>query len=121
MNTLAQQTFKLHSDLGGGSVFENAVVTDCAFDNCSLSLTPDPKKRSVVRNVRATNCRTFNCVVGPALFEDVAIDGLRTGELLIVSGALFHHVTLKGEVGAVKLVKRPVLPKPDPELERPFH
>jgi hypothetical protein len=75
----------------------------CVFENCAISLTKDVGLRSAVRRVSVKDCKVNGCGIGPAVFEDVDVDGLATNDLLIVWGATFHHVKIRGEVGKIKI------------------
>ncbi len=61
-------------------------------------------------------CEVVGFLIGPAVFEDVVVDGLRTpGDLLITWGAVFKHITLKGNIGRIMLnsvISPPGLAKP---------
>lgn len=97
------KTFRKLFDRDSGAVFEDMTFNKCVFDNCALSLTMSPELRSTVRNVRLKDCMSVNCGIGPAVFENVVVDGLDTNDLLILWGPLFKHVTLKGKIGEIKI------------------
>jgi hypothetical protein len=92
----------------------------CAFSNCALSLTKQFELRSKVADVELINCSAVDCDIGPAVFRDVRVDGLLTNSLLIVWGAVFSHVTLRGEIGKIKI--NPWIHHVDrrPEIQGPF-
>jgi len=73
------------------------------FESCTLSLTKDVHLRSIVRNVSVKNCAANGCGIGPAIFENVEVEGLATNDLLIVWAATFHHVKLAGQIGKIKI------------------
>jgi hypothetical protein len=89
-------------DRGGLSISDLHLLS-CTFDNCGLSLTNDLTKMSSVSAVQLTGCSLRNSVIGPCLLQDVLIDGLSTADLLIVWGAFFRHVTLRGRIGNIKI------------------
>jgi hypothetical protein len=83
-------------------IFEDLEFRGCTFIGCSLSLTHDPRSRSIVRRVQLLNCHERGCKLHPALVEEVMIDGLTTRHFHSW-GAVFHHVTLKGRIGPIML------------------
>ncbi len=78
------QTFRKLYDRGDALVLENMHFEKCMFESCAISLTKDVHLRSTVRNVSVKNCAANGCGVGPAIFENVEVDGLATNDLLIV-------------------------------------
>jgi|SRR5690242_1280156 len=97
------QTFRKLYDRGDALRLENMRFESCVFESCAISLTKDIHLRSTVRNVGVKNCAANGCGIGPAIFEDVEIDGLATNDLLIIWDATFHHVKLAGEIGKIKI------------------
>jgi len=97
-----EKTFVLKMDRGG-LVREDLRFVGCTFDNCGISLTNDPARRSRAARLELKDCISFNCVIGPAHFEDVTVENLRTGDIQIVWGALFERVTLRGKIGSLKV------------------
>jgi hypothetical protein len=97
------QTFRKLYDRGEALVLENMRFENCMFESCAVSLTKDVRLRSTVRNFRVKNCAANGCGIGPAIFEDVEVDGLATNDLLIVWAATFHHVKLAGDIGKIKI------------------
>lgn len=59
--------------------------------------------RSRVSNIRLTKCTKVGRAIGPAIMRDVVIEGLTTSDLLLVGGALFRHVILRGRVGSITI------------------
>jgi hypothetical protein len=96
-------TFNSLFDRGEALLIENMRFEECTFINCGLSLTKSIDRRSVIRNVDLKNCACNGCGVGPAVFENVNIDGLKTNDLLIIWGATFNHVKLSGKLGKIKI------------------
>jgi hypothetical protein len=103
MKEYRNQTFrKLFDD--GGALFSDMVFENCVFDWCGLSLTKSVDLMSRVRNVRLNNCSIVNqSGIGPAVFEDILVDGLVTNFLLILWSPFFKHVTLEGGIGQIKI------------------
>jgi hypothetical protein len=97
------QNFRKLYDRGDALCLENMHFERCLFESCALSLTKDVHLRSTVRNVSVKNCTANDCGIGPAIFENVEIDGLATNDLLIVWAAMFRHVKLAGDIGKVKI------------------
>ena len=97
------QTFRKLYDRGDALVLENMHFESCMFESCALSLTKDVHLRSTVRNVSVKNCAANGCGVGPAIFENLEVDGLATNDLLIVWAAMFHHVKFSGDIGKIKI------------------
>lgn len=96
-------TFRKLYDRDGALCLEDIRLENCVFENCALSLTKDVHLRSAVRNVSVKNCKANGCGIGPAIFENVEVDGLETNDLLIVWAATFHHVKLAGKIGKIKI------------------
>jgi hypothetical protein len=97
------QTFHKLYDHGDALVLENMRFESCMFESCAVSFTKDVHLRSTVRNVSIKNCAANGCGIGPAIFQDVEVDGLATNDLLIVWAATFHHVKFVGEIGKIKI------------------
>lgn len=113
------QTFRKLFDRDSGALFTDMVFENCTFDWCGLSLTKEVNLRSTVRNIRLASC-SVNCLVGPAVFEDVTVDGLATSNLLILWCPLFKHVTLKGKIGNIKVNLHVDGMDHSLEMQRPF-
>jgi hypothetical protein len=97
------QTFRKLYDHGGALCLENMRFESCMFESCAISLTKDVGLRSTVRNVSVENCAANGCGIGPAIFENVTVEGLATNDLLIIWAATFHHVKLAGDIGKIKI------------------
>jgi len=97
------RTFRSLFDRGDALRLENKHFENCMFENCALSLTKDASRRSVVKNVSLKNCAFNGCGLGPAILEDVDVNGLSTNDLFIVWAATFQHVKLSGYVGKMKI------------------
>jgi hypothetical protein len=85
--------------------FENYEFEGCTFQSSSIAAgTVDPKDRSVIRNVQLRNCYSAASIVGPAILDEVVVDGLDSGpELLFIWGAAFRHVVLRGTLASIKI------------------
>jgi len=97
------KTFDSVFDRGDARTIDGQRFIDCDFVNCGLSLTSQIERRSTVRNVELVNCRANGCHIGPAILEDVTIDGLQTNDLLILWGTVFRRVVIAGRIGKVKI------------------
>lgn len=106
MQSFANQLFTQAKDRDSGAVYEDYSFHKCTFDNCLLSFTNQPALRSTVRRCTATHCMVVNSIVGPALFDEVTVDGLSVNDLLILTEPLFRHVTLRGKIGQIKINTR---------------
>ena len=73
----------------------------CYFEGCALSVTVDPSKRTLVRNVSLIDCEQRGGSINQAILEDVFVYGLETHGTLQTFGAVFKHVTLKGKIGSI--------------------
>lgn len=102
-NKIINKTFFKLVDRDSGLLYEDVDFEECVFDNCALSLTKDCSLRSTIRNVCLTNCEIINCGIGPAIFEDVMVDGLKTNDLLILWSPLFRRVIMRGKIGQLKI------------------
>jgi hypothetical protein len=120
MKNIGGKKFLSLFDDRGPSVFADLSFEDCTFTNCVLADTNSPDKRSHVRNVHLTDCKAVGCSIGPAVLEDVIVEGLSTSDLLIVWGALFRHVTLRGRVGSIKINQYPDIDESNPALTKRF-
>lgn len=107
-------------DRGESFLVENIQLEECDFSNCGISLTKEINRRAVVKNLQAKDCSVNWCSIGPAIFEDVSIEGLSTGDLLIFWGALFRRVVFSGEMGKLKLNHHAHFVDRAIEFQRPF-
>lgn len=104
----------------GGNVFAGVHLTRCSFVGCGVSIVDDPRNRTTVQDVRATNCEVRGSTVGAAIVENGLIDGLRTHSPLQVWGAVFRHVTFVGRVGTVMIGHRIHAGLADPATQHAF-
>ena len=120
MTIYERTSFTQLFDRDSANLFEDHLFKECVFNNCALSLTKSPQLRSTVRNVRILDCTSLSCDIGPAVFDNVIVAGLRTNDLLIVWGALFKHVTLSGNCGKLKINKAAHFVDRTAEIQEPF-
>jgi hypothetical protein len=68
----------------------------------------DPRKRTIVRRVTVLRCRVplRMGLIRDAIFDDVAVEDFRSGQLLVFSGAAFRHGVLKGRMPPMILNER---------------
>ena len=103
MIELVNKSLNLTIDRGGVGCIENMRFINCEFSNGGLSLTKSINLRTTVRSVEVVNCRLNGCHCGPAIFEDVLVSGLETNDLVLLWGALFRRVSLRGDLGKFKV------------------
>lgn len=82
-------------------MYSDVAFKRCTFIDCTMSITRNPRRRTTIRNVKLLDCKEIGCSLGPAVLEDVLIDGLTTSDLLQGWGAVFRHVTIRGRVGRI--------------------
>lgn len=104
--TFTGETFTLAHDKGG-SLFQSLDVTDCTFDNCTLSGVKRPDRMSRVSDVRITDCSLVNSQLGPTVLEDVAIDGLKANALVLCWSWFLRRVRVSGRITSIKLNRLP--------------
>ncbi|MFO6427423.1 hypothetical protein ACLBOM_26895 [Escherichia coli] len=96
----------IHIDEGG--VFNSLRFEKCLFQSCSIlsrKLNDNSDLPPRFENILIKDCTALNCVSGPAL-KDVTVENLRTGDIFLIYSTMFHHVTLKGKLGAIKINKK---------------
>jgi hypothetical protein len=81
------------------TVYEDVELRRCVIDRCALSGTLEPSRRSIVRKVTAVGCEVRRAYVGPAVFDEVVVEGLRIRSLLQLWSPAFRHVVLRGRIG----------------------
>jgi hypothetical protein len=109
------------TDRNGAIRIEDTRFTRCVFDNCAFSLTKDPDRSSMVANCEFIGCSCLhNCDIGPAVLEDVTVDGLKIDDLLLLWSPRLKHVTLRGRIGEVKINASAHYLDKSPELQEPF-
>ena len=82
---------------------ENKALSHCVFDNCSIGTQDDAAKISRFKNIRLSDCEILNCMVGPAVFEDIEINNLKTGDIAVFNLPLLKRVRLEGKIGKLKI------------------
>ncbi|MEZ6183641.1 MAG: hypothetical protein R3F62_01370 [Planctomycetota bacterium] len=120
MRIIQDTAFRLLRDDPPGISVEDLHFSNCVFDNCSLSLTRDPRNRTWVHNVVLADCELFNCQVGPALLDEVRVHNLKTNDIGIVNGALFRRVVLTGRIGSLRINPDPILHDQSPSVLSSF-
>ena len=114
-----QQEFTDFADRESGATFNDLDFYRCRFNVCNVSITHDPAKRSTFRRIKFTECSQNKCMIWPAAIEDVTVDGLDTGRLLIANACAYKHVVLRGKVGNIKVCRSvPWISAPTGYLER---
>lgn len=98
-NRLAVGTARLR----GHNEAQGVSFRDCRFESCNVGFVKRPARRLTVRDLVAVGSHVRDCRVGPILLEDAVLDGLETSDVLIVRGAAFRRVVLRGRVGRVLL------------------
>lgn len=98
-----RREFRSFHDRNSGKVYSDISFKYCRFISCTLSVTQNPRKRSLFRNIQLTGCEVTGCMVFPAIFEDVLVSSLKTHTLLQTWGAVFKHVKLEGNIGDIML------------------
>ncbi len=97
----------IHIDEGG--VFNSLRFEKCLFQSCSIlsrKLNDNSDLPPRFENILIKDCTVLNCVSGPAFLKDVTVENLRTGDIFLIYSTMFHHVTLKGKLGAIKINKK---------------
>lgn len=96
-----------------GATYEDGEFDKCVFDGGVLSPASeiedfDVAKRCTIRRVRMSRCKVRFPIIGPAIVEEVMIDGLDIErDAVFVRGAAFKHVTLKGNIGRIMIWASP--------------
>jgi hypothetical protein len=98
-----RQRFEDFYDRNSGRVFADLEFRHCTFVSSSISITRNPRYRSLVRNVTLIQCEEIGCALDTAVVETVVVDGLKTSDLFQTWGAVFKHVTLKGKIGRIMI------------------
>ncbi len=90
-------------DRNSARTYSNMEFRYCRFVSCDISITRNPRKRTVIRNMRFYGCEVTGCSINPAIVEDVLVSNLKTHGLLQTWGAVFKHVRIEGNIGQVML------------------
>lgn len=104
------EEFFRFQDRDSGALFADLEFRKCLFRSCSVGLTRtfDPKKRTTIQNVRLLDCEAAGCFIGPAILQDVVVDGLKTPKVVIADGCVFKHTVIMGRVDRV--IIGPIIP-----------
>jgi hypothetical protein len=99
-----KQEFHGYHDPDRIMTVENLEFVKCKITGSGFGYrhSPDFSQRSSAKNIRLVGCHVSKCVIGPALLEDIHIENVR-GDLIIVWGGLFKHVTIKGRFDSLML------------------
>lgn len=97
------EVFRGWSDRNSSKVFSDLEFRGCHFVGCRVSSTRDPRRRSRVERTTLKDCEQTGCTLDAAIVEDVLVDGLKTNGLFQVWGAVFRHVTLRGNMGRLMI------------------
>jgi hypothetical protein len=105
MKRFENRTIERFYDQDSAQIFEDMEFVRCSFFSSDISIASHPRLRSVIRNVRAIECKVAASFISSAVIEDCEVNGLNTGQdassVLIVFGAVFNRVTLRGNIGRI--------------------
>lgn len=81
-------------------VIQNLNLQRCSFTNCRLSSGLDPKKRTILRRLHLSHCRIKQrfAMIGAPILDEITVEDLRCGDVLIFRGAAFRRTILKGHM-----------------------
>jgi hypothetical protein len=120
MRVFENQEFADFSDRNSGRTFANLEFRRCRFVGSFVSFAKHPRHRSTIRNVQLIKCEAIGCALEAAIVEEVLIDGLTFNDTLLVWGAVFKHVTLRGTIGPLMLNYLVDLDNPTSKRQRAF-
>ncbi len=113
---LTGQTIAYATLIGAPREYGGIRLVGCTLKGCRLVQADDPEFGLVVRDVVVERCRMEGCQASGVYFEDVTVDTLRLPRPHLLSGCVFKHVTLRGEIGPMMAIPpNPMLPN-EPEL-----
>lgn len=95
--------FDFFYDRNSGRVFNDLEFHQCKFNNCAISITRNPYRRSILRNIRFHNCVEIGCALEAAILEDILVDHFMTHDLFQTWAAVFKHVALRGKIGRIMI------------------
>lgn len=102
-------------------VFSGIEFRRCFFKGCSPSIGSRFDRRLTVHDIKFLDCSQRGSSLGPAIVEDVLVDGFATGGQLFQSwGAVFNRVILRGAIDRM-MISNDILPSvllPQAERER---
>lgn len=93
--------------IGRPSSSKAVTLSGIDLDNCTIDgadvISWKVTSRSVVKNVRIKNSRMYAFTGQGAVFEQVTVDGLKTGPKVAMNlrACVFRHTTFKGAIGQV--------------------
>jgi hypothetical protein len=90
--------------------FEGLRLVGCTFDNCGPAPTNDPEQMTRVSKVELIDCYNLNSQVGACYLDDIRVENLKTGDLMLVWAPMLTRVTLAGKIGSIKInefIRRP--------------
>lgn len=101
----------------GRNVYEDIEFDRCEFWCCDISLCDSPQQRTIARRIHLRACVASGARrMGPLVLEDSLIEDLRTPGDLVVSGAVFSHVSLAGKFGRIIVNYAPDYPLNDQQI-----
>jgi hypothetical protein len=109
MRIIENKTFVQFNDRDSAALFSDMEFRRCRFENCKISITRIPKRRSTIRNVNLVDCTVNAGSIGVAAVENVVVDGLKTLGLFQVFGAVFNRAVLRGKIDRL-MISNDVLP-----------
>ena len=119
MKTYEGQEFVKWYDRGD-AVYSGVEFVRCRFRSCAVSITEDPHRRTIVRNIRLIKCEQRGGAIDTAIVEDVLVDGLKTNGLLQTWGAVFKHTTLRGKIDRIMISPAVGAGLASPQVQRAF-
>lgn len=87
----------------GRGPYGGATFNRCEFESCVVGLSTSPADRTVLRDIKLIRCSTRGITFGPAIIEDVVVDGLKTYSLLQIWAPVLRHVTIRGRIGRLMI------------------
>ena len=105
MKHIENKEFLGFYDRNSGRVFSDLEFRNCRFISSAVSITRNPRKRSILRNLCFFNCEVIGSAIRSAILEDVIIEELRTGpsQVFHIWGAVFKHVVFRGNIGRIMI------------------
>lgn len=101
-------------DLRAGRL-ANITIEKKEFVGCAIVSPLNPRQRVVVEHVTLRNCEQRGCAVyGGPILREILVDGLR-GPIVLVHGAAYEHVVLRGTLDRVLLTSQFALILKKPE------
>src|SRR5467141_1681559 len=79
MNRFENRTIERFYDQDSARIFEAMEFVRCSMLSSDISIASHPRLRSVIRNVRAIDCKMTTSFISSAIIEDSEVDCLSTG------------------------------------------